>query len=173
MKYRSETLFGEEYRDAAPVMAHETFELGNTDICRTLRDTILKGSEIANDLETLEEYLNNGGSDEENAKAIEAMFDEEALQVEFFQKVLDEIEKRTGKKINYCLWLADDPKDLQGYCIGEQELYDEDIDCYEETDIVLSDIGSDGKLYGYEEYPKKICTLPEKEDYYENTAIKN
>ena len=171
MKYRSEILFGEGYRDAAAVMAHETFELANTDVCSTLCETILKGSKIANDLETLDEYLNNGGSDEENAKAIEAMFDEEALQVEFFQKVLDEIEKRTGKKINYCLWLADDPKDLQSYCIGEQELYDEDIDCYEETDIVLSDIGSDGKLYGYEEYPKKICTLPEKEDFYEDITV--
>ena len=167
MKYRSETLFGEKYRDAAPVMAHETFELGNTDICSTLRETILRGSKIANDLETLDEYLSNGGSDAENAKAIEAMFEDEALQVNFFQKVLDEIEKGTGKKIKYCLWLADDPKDLQSYCIGEQELFDEDIDCYEETDIVLSDIGSDGKLYGYEEYPKKECTLPEKEGFYE------
>ena len=33
--YRTEELFGEGYRDAASVMAHETFYLSNTDSNRS------------------------------------------------------------------------------------------------------------------------------------------
>ena len=58
-KYRSEILFGEGYRDAANVMAHETFELMNTDIARTLSTSILKGTDAGHKLEILEEEINN------------------------------------------------------------------------------------------------------------------
>ena len=54
MKYRTEILFGDNYRDAAKVMAHETFELENTDILSTLRTTILKESPISDKLRILE-----------------------------------------------------------------------------------------------------------------------
>ena len=60
MKYRTEILFGDNYRDAAKVMAHETFELENTDILSTLRTTILKESPISDKLRILEEEVESG-----------------------------------------------------------------------------------------------------------------
>lgn len=53
MKYRSEILWGEGYRDAPSVMAHETFSLENTDIVSTLAETILKNSPIRIDTPTV------------------------------------------------------------------------------------------------------------------------
>lgn len=44
--YRTEQLYGEGYRDAAEIMAHEVFELGNTDILDTLSETIWCSSKI-------------------------------------------------------------------------------------------------------------------------------
>ena len=41
MKYRSEVPFGDGIRNAANIMAHECFELGNTDIFDTLSATII------------------------------------------------------------------------------------------------------------------------------------
>lgn len=156
MKYRSEVLFGEGYRDAAKVMAHETFILGNTDICDTLSETILKNEKIAEDLSVLSKLIGNGSCDHPKAIYLNEIWESQdsCEGAVFFQKVLDEIENKTGKKIKYCLWLVDDPKDLENYCISET-LELEDIDCYQETDIVLSDIGSEGKLYGYKNFPEE------------------
>ena len=39
--FRSEEVFGDGYRDAASVMAHEVFELGNSDILETLTSSFL------------------------------------------------------------------------------------------------------------------------------------
>ena len=41
--YRTEAFFGERYRNAASVMAHETFVLDNTDILSYLIDSDLIG----------------------------------------------------------------------------------------------------------------------------------
>lgn len=162
MKYRSETLFGDGYRDAAPVMAHETFELMNTDIIRTLRDTILKDSSFAEKLEILEEEIQNGciadGDDGELYNLIEThdSYDDDSCEsIQFFRDILAEIKTITGKDIKYVLWLCDTKEDVKKYDL-HNELTDDDIDAYEESDIILSDLGSEGKLYGFETNPKPI-----------------
>ena len=170
MKYRSELLFGDGYRDAAAVMAHEVFELENTDILTTLRTTILKNSSYAHDLEILEEELTTFdiSDDDENGDLFELYLthdsysDLDCASIQFFETILHEIASITGKSIRYVLWLCDTKEDVYHYDI-RNELTDADIDVYEESDIILSDMGHDGKLYGYETIPKPICTLPELE----------
>ena len=169
MKYRTEILFGENYRDAAKIMAHETFELGNSDIVSTLRNTILKESPISDKLRILEEEIESGDISTDDNGELYDMYqthdsygDDTCASVQFFSDVLEEIKNATGKDIKYALWLCDEKENVYDYDI-HHELTDDDIDVYEETDIVLSDIGIGGKLYGYETEPKPICTLPELE----------
>lgn len=159
MKYRSDSLFGDGYRDASQVMAYEVFTLNNSDILVTLSETILKDSDIKKDLEILSEELDKGHKIEMDHTGIYDLIEKAntntSIGIQFFEKVLLEIEKATGKKIKYCLWLCDTKDNVRRYDI-RNELSDEDIDAYEESDIILSDIGSDGCLYGYEENPKRI-----------------
>lgn len=145
MKYRSERLWGEGYRDAAAVLAHEIFELGNTDILDYFFDHHLNSNPKLRDTcyKYADSLYNNGFVDDLN----------ETDKISFCQKLLDEIEKTTGKKIKYCLWLCDTKEDVFKYAICN-ELTQDDIDAYEESDIILSDIGSEGKLYGYEKFPQ-------------------
>lgn len=75
--------------------------------------------------------------------------------VDFFKELVEEINKVTNKNLKYALWLCDTKEDVYRYDI-DGDLKDEDIDAYLESDIVLSDIGSDGKLYGYEIYPEIV-----------------
>lgn len=159
MKFRSEALWGEGYREAASVMAHETFELQNTDILHTLRTTILKESEMQVKLEILEEELNNDtiadGDDGSLYNIIDNYQNDKELGCQFFRDVLQGIKNVTGKDIKYCLWLCDTIEDVYEYDI-HNELKREDIDAYEESDIILSNIGSEGYLYGYEGEPRPI-----------------
>ncbi len=164
MKYRSENLWGEGYRDAAAVMAHETFELANTDILITLRETILKDSPYAEKLEILEEELNNACVADGDTNGLlyniitsHNSNDENSPSVRFFKEILQEIKRITGKDIKYCLWLCDTPEDVKRYDI-HNELEDKDIDVYIESDIILSNIGVDGCLYGFETLPGPITT---------------
>ena len=156
MKYRSEVLFGEGYRDAAEVMAHETFYMQNTDILHTLRETILQKSPICMKLGILEEEINNGCiadvDDGSLYQLVENADNNKDIGVEFFKKVLNEIKAVANKDIKYCLWLCDTKEDVKAYDLHD-ELTDDDIDEYQESEIVLSDIGSEGKLYGYEYLP--------------------
>lgn len=141
------------------VMSYETFTLENTDILDTLASTILKDSEIRKDLEILSEELD---IDEKVDRDSEGLFDliENAynnvpLGIPFFEKVLSEIEKATGKKVSYCLWLCESKIAVRMYDIHD-EITDDDIDVYEESDIILSDLGYGGCLYGYETNPEPI-----------------
>ena len=200
--FRTEVPYGEGYRDAASVMAHETFCLRNTDIPETLTNTILKDSPIIetlnrliyvidNELEFLfedEDFDENGliikGDNYNYGETIVVEpFDGEKMVVldvdgeeiiltrehidlinifvlyednenfynkgiDFYKAVLEEIKLVTGKNITYVLWLAEKEDVIKIY--GDGHLEDNQIDEYYTSDIVLSDIGVDGKLFGYE-----------------------
>lgn len=154
--YRSDDLFGDGYRDAVDVMAHEIFELQNADILDTLADGILKDTDIAEDLKHLSydigapravyfaDILEEEDTDtaEEKAKA-------------FVREILDAVREKTGKDIKYVLWLSDSVDDV----ITEYELNESitEFDEYSTADsVVLSDIGKGGKLFGYEKLPAEI-----------------
>ena len=91
MKYRSEVFYGEGYRNAAEVMAHEVFQMNNTDILHTLSNTILKGTPIGKALDILEEEINNDCESYDDADGnlynlICDAYENEALGVAFFTK---------------------------------------------------------------------------------------
>lgn len=156
--YRTEDLYGEGYRDAAAVMAHETFELENDDIPETLSTTILKGTEIGEKLANIVKAKENPSEmDPEIEEFLDAAFEDDEIGINFYKEVLEEIKKVTGKDIKYVLWLCDSIKDIK----DEYEWEDMDIelnnfDEYETSDVILSDMGTAGKLYGYETEPSPI-----------------
>ena len=151
MRFRSEITFGEGYREVVPVLCWETFELGNSDILLTLANGLLKNSPLKKQLLSFSEDLNKNG--------FIADFPEEQ-QLQFFTEVISEINSFTKKNIKYCLWLAD-LDGVKSYCLNDTELSDDDIDVYEESDVILSNIDFDGCLYGYETLPKCISTYAE------------
>lgn len=153
--YRSDDLFGDGYRDAVDVMAHEIFELQNADILDTLADGVLKDMDIAENLKHLSYDIGapravyfadileeDADTAEEKAKA-------------FVREILDAVREKTGKDIKYVLWLSGSVGDV----ITEYELNEAitEFDEYSTADsVVLSDIGKGGKLFGYEKLPVEI-----------------
>lgn len=157
--FRSDSIFGDGYRDAVDVIAHEIFELQNADILDTLADGVLKDMNIAENLKHLSydigapravyfaDILEEEDTDtaEEKAKA-------------FVREILDAVKEKTGKDVKYVLWLSDSVDDV----IAEYELNDSitEFDEYPTANgVVLSDIGRGGKLFGYEALPNVIRTV--------------
>lgn len=141
MKFRTENFLGSKVRKAIDVMKYEIFDLGNTDILKTLKTTILKNSIFIKEIEKIELELEENGY-------VDDLFENEKL--DFCQKILDEIHFITNKKIEYALWLAD-LEIVKKYYKGSNS----NIDMYKTTNIILSNLGLDGILYGYEEMPIK------------------
>jgi len=162
MKCRSEIFYGEGYRDAASVMSHEVFDLQNTDILRTLIDTTFSGSNIRRKLEILEYEIDTGERDEDDDGSffnfIEVVSQNELVGIDFFKEVLDDLNSALNKNIKYCLWLCDTKDEVYAYDIDGQ-LDDTCIDWYNESDVVLSDCGPEGRLYGFEEMPKALVDM--------------
>lgn len=160
--YRSDSIFGDGYRDAVDVMAHEIFNLWNSDILDTLADGVLKDMDIAEHLKLL-------SFDISSPKAVyftDILEEEDKSVAEnkaktFVREILDTVKEKTGKDIKYVLWLSDSVDDV----ITEYELNDSitEFDEYLTADsVVLSDIGKGGKLFGYEKMPAAIRTVNRK-----------
>lgn len=152
--YRTEQLYGEGYRDAAAVMAHEVFELQNTDILDTISDTIFKNTETGAKLKHLSDVINCKTNDDDLDTFCDEAFEDETIGMAYFTDILDELKNITGKDIKYVLWLCDSIADIK----REYESENIDVkltvfDTYETSDIILSDLGTGGKLYGYEHEP--------------------
>ena len=82
IRYRTEAFSGLMERDAAEVMAFETFELGNTDILETLQETLLKESSLRDKFSGFIRELEDNGY-------VDDMFTDE--KVNFFKEVLDSL----------------------------------------------------------------------------------
>lgn len=157
--YRTENIYGEGYSDPCEVITHEIFELENTDIIDTLCETILKDSPYKDELITLSDIISgeNDISNDELESLLESYQEDESIAHNYVRtKILDEITRITGKRITYVLWLCDSIQDIiDSYQISDDETHKiVDFDAYLKSDIVISDIGRDGKLYGYEKEPK-------------------
>lgn len=157
MDYRFEQLYGENFRNPIEVMYHEVFELENDDILNTLSNTIFKDTLIGEKLRKIIDVRNGEIEDKNIEKFFDEAFENEAIGQKFLKEIIEEIENRTKKKINYVLWLCNTVQDI----IDEYELDEklDEFDEYEDGFIILSDIGKDGKLYGYEQKPKYIKTV--------------
>lgn len=157
--YRSDGIFNDGCRNVVDVMIHEIFELWNTDILYTLTNSILKDTDIAEDMVHLANDLQSPRAlyfadiiEEENK------FAAEDKAKTFVRKILDAVKGKTGKDIKYVLWLSDSVDDI----ISEYEPNDSitEFDEYSTANsVILSDLGKGGKLFGYEELPAAIRTV--------------
>ena len=164
--FRCEEFFGEGYRDAASVMAHETFVLDNTNIL----DYLIQSDIISN---STKEYLRvyttlmeegrliHTGYDTDYEEMLYRFREKEQERIEFFQEVLSDIKEMTGMNIRFCLWLCDTPEDsFDSYNLDlQKKINDFSFDEYEKSTVVLADIGKEGMLYGYEYEPKSIRSV--------------
>lgn len=149
LRYRTETFSGIGPRDAAEVMAFETFELGNTDIPEYLCSHQLKGSSIAPALESITRELDDNGFVDDMSWG---------EKVDFFREVLGDLSKVAGVNITHALWLADPNTVLNFY--GKDLTPDSYIDAYEPGPVILTDLGHDGALYGYDHDPYPAREIP-------------
>ena len=151
--YRTEQMHGEGYRDAAEVMNHEVFNLQNTDILDTLSSTILKNTVYEEKLKHLSDVIEEKVEDDEINALCDDIFEDEAIGIAYFKEIINEINSITGRQIKYVLWLCDSIDDVK----KEYDTLPNDqftsFDLYEKSDIILSDLGKGGKLYGYEHNP--------------------
>lgn len=164
--YRTEAFFEEGYRNAASVMAHETFVLDNTDILSYLIDSDLIGQGTKDYLQVYVTLIEEGrliytGYNTDYEEMLYRYRKNEEDRIEFFQEVLDDIKNRKGIDVNYVLWLCDSPENAFNSYNVEQNISIADIefDGYLKSDVILSDIGTEGKLYGYEKEPKPVTRV--------------
>lgn len=149
IRYRTESFAGSGERNAAEVMAYETFSLGNVDILETMEKEFLCAPELRDRCIDFIDKLQNDGY-------VEGFSEQDG--VNFFKEVLNEISEVTGHNIKYALWLADRETvtGKESGCYGK-DMYDEaDFECYEVGPVVLSELGFDGTLYGYAELPVSL-----------------
>ena len=146
VKFRNEQFRGSGIRDAFSVIKFELCELQNTGIIVTLKNTIFK------DISTAINYCN---------VLLRHVDKENGIDDRDIEQILNLIKICTGKSVKYALWLADmdvvmhDEYGTKGGYLQPGDM----IDAYKVGPVVLADLGREGKLYGYEEYPKPFATV--------------
>ena len=145
--YRSESFSGSGVYEVKKVIEFEICTLGNTDIL----DYCLGHYNLTPTLkESLSELMN---FIEKDNVIIEDLGDPTKIDYTYYliNRLVDEISMLVGHPIKYAIWLAD--------LDTVREIYsesDDDIEAYEISDVVLSDLGEDGKLFGYETFPQSM-----------------
>lgn len=137
--YRSEDSYGSGKRDILDVMTYEIYGLNNTDILYYVREHYLD-DKLKHTITELMYSIEEG---------LDEFTEEEVYDV--CKRIVDIINKKTNHNLKYVLWLAD--KSVV------QDMYADDlmnIDAYYTSDIILSDLGSDGILFAYDDYPEPI-----------------
>lgn len=141
--YRTETYSGSLERRFAYVLQFEVFVLGNTHIFDELIQNELVGNaDLAAQMKSMVNELEQNGYVEDMS---------EYDQLEFLEKLRIEISTQVNKDIQYALWLADRA------CV--QKFYggtDHDMECYEISDVVLSNLEDSGILFGYVSEPHPV-----------------
>lgn len=135
--YRTESYSGSGERRFAYVLRFELFELGNSHIFDELiqNELVRNWRLVAQMKNMVREWEENGYVDDMS----------ETDQLEFLEKVRLEISAQTGQDIQFALWLADKS------CV--QKFYGGtggDTEGYVTSDVVLSNLGCSGILFGYE-----------------------
>ena len=149
IKYRTEMSVDSE-RKALPVMLFEITELHNTDILEYVSENYLLSEELKMDVQEIIDNIDD--VDEDGCEGI-------------LEEILNCIEDSTGKKIRYALWLADKDAVEDMYEGDERDIYAYNVD----DAVVLSDLGYDGTLYGFEEMPEPIEDIVESQkELYDN-----
>ena len=139
--FRTETFSGSGVRNFFDVFYYEVFELGNGDIFSYLSSKLPDGDSLKEDLLFYENALSEEGCIDDSPKDV-------------FDTVSQAVQSIYGKSVQYVLWLAEKENVQKVY--GVDPLSDEQMDAYHTSDVVLSDLGADGILFGYDECPQPI-----------------
>lgn len=141
--YRNEEAFGSGVLKTKDVIVYEICELCNTDIIDYCLDTY--GDFLSEDLKTKIVQLLDSMENEEE-------FDEDDIE-ELVEELIDELSEHFERNINYVIWLASKKAVIELYSDGNE---DAEISAYKTSDIILSDLGYDGMLFGYDKKPRPI-----------------
>lgn len=154
MKYRSESLYGNGYRDFTEVCTYDVYWRDNYSIIDGLKDGLLQHSYLYEKLSELSEEYRIGGY-------LPSLTESDCRRL--FTACKDEIARIYNIRPDYVLWLCDTADMVRNYR-GHEPLYDSEIDCYEETDYVISSENGEA-LYIYEDLPAPITSLDRMNDY--------
>lgn len=150
--FRNPNYGGDNITDAVQIMLFEILELGNTDILETmLNNGFIKNETLRQRIEHAVVYISENGGPGYYDEYHYTAYDSDIKKM--IQSLPNEIEKTTGKKIRFALWLASRDSVIKNY-----EGNDDNMLAYPTGDIVLSDLGDDGILFGYENEPKPVET---------------
>lgn len=144
--------YSEGVRNAVKVITFEMYDLGNIDIPDTVfhRYIVYNRSRLeqhgfAKAIEQIELFVNDTQDFDSKQYMLE-------LPRAIYQKVAEDIiaiiQTITGVEIKYVLWLTDKESVVRYY-----EGRDDNMIEYPTTEIVLSDLGKEGKLFGYNSLP--------------------
>lgn len=144
--YRNDSCYGSGVIDLRKIIKYEVCELGNTDIFRYCVDNYKLSKELKTSLTKLSDDIEidnliiNDSGDSNMIKYVDLLI----------TKLITEISTLIGKMIKYGVWLAELSAVTELY---SDEDSDSDIMEYETSDVILSDLGHDGKLFAYDVYP--------------------
>lgn len=133
--YRSEECYGSGERDIRKVIAYETNELGNTDIWHYCMARYELSMETKDKINEILNDLHNRSIYERDMK--------EAIDL-----LIEDLTRIFGVEPRYCLWLTDFDtcRDFYG---------DPTTKCLP-SNIIISDLYEDGKLFAYHDMPNEI-----------------
>ena len=151
-EYRNDSAFGDGFRDAVDVIAYEVFELGNIDSIEYILEHYAVSDSVADEWSMiLDEYDENDYDyvTDENDMPYHADSENAKNKV---RALLSEVSRVSGVDIRHVLWLASE-KSVRSRYDGD----DENIEAYDiDSGVILSDLGFDGRLYGFSELPEGI-----------------
>lgn len=149
----------EEYsdgvRNAVKVITFEMYELGNIDIPDTVYSRYIQPNEasLVSNFSTPINQIKVLIEDEDRDTSLDDQYTMETKpEFEALAKdIISIVQAVTGYSIKYVLWLATKEsvkKYYKGDCFNMSE--------YETSPIILSDLGNEGFLFGYEKNPKEL-----------------
>ena len=151
--YRTE-MSEDSPRDAIEVMLFEITELYNTDIL----DYVINNYNLPHLLKNnINEVIENIDDIEEDDENVEYMLNE----------ILSCIEEETGVSVRYAMWLAEKDAVIDLYEGDERDIYGYKTD----NAVVLSNLGYDGVLFGYEEKPEPVECLDSDNEFVTESMI--
>lgn len=150
--YRDDGLFGGDGpRDLIDVMSYEISDLGNDNSLYYCIGHYDLGEECVNKIHAILKKREEVRGVEE-----EKEWKENLLMPILTDYLIPEICRLTRKELKYCLWLCDSPEQVKDSYSLEGDEIDFVISSYKKSNVILDDVGSDGKLYAYEDYPYPV-----------------
>lgn len=137
--YRNDDYSNSGVQKLVDIIFYEVFELGNTDILEYCNDHYQLTDDLTDMIDRNIELIQEGDDPSDS-------------EIKYIAKELvKEICEETDKHLRYGLWLAS-KKSVIDFYDGTEE----NINAYPISDVILSDLGDDGKLFAYEYFPYSV-----------------